>query len=128
MIASGDLDAIITKVIPGMDPLQDFQDDDPENLIVIDYITDDEDDVGNLSEVSMMSAGGISREELRGLLSDIVVVHQELTRATDTLAAHMNNMSPEQTEEVAAVVTSKLGHVRNLDEVTSVFDIKQTQL
>ena len=29
MIGSGDEDHIITRVVPGMDPMQDFEDDDP---------------------------------------------------------------------------------------------------
>ena len=29
MIGSGDKDHIITRVVPGTDPMQDFEDDDP---------------------------------------------------------------------------------------------------
>ena len=44
-------------VIPGTDPLQDFEEDDPSQFIVIDDDTDDSSDVDDLSEVSMASGG-----------------------------------------------------------------------
>ena len=59
MIGSGDEDHIITRVVPGMDPMQDFEDDDPSQFIVIDVDTDASSNVDDLSEVSMASAGGI---------------------------------------------------------------------
>ena len=71
MLGAGDEDHIITKVLPGTDPLQDFEEDDPSQAIVIDYETDVSSDVDDLSEVSMTSAGGISKQEFQGLLSDI---------------------------------------------------------
>ena len=68
MIGSGDEDHIITKVVPGTDPLQDFEDDDPSQTIVIDHDTDASSDVDDLSKVSMASAGGIGKQEFQGLL------------------------------------------------------------
>ena len=68
MIGSGDEDHIITRVVPGMDPMQDFDDDDPCQTIVIDHDTDASSDVDDLSEVSMASAGGIGKQEFQGLL------------------------------------------------------------
>ena len=53
MIGSGDKDHIITRVVPGTDPMQDFEDDDPSQIIVIDHDTDASSDVDDLSEVSM---------------------------------------------------------------------------
>ena len=76
MIGSGDEDHIITRVVPGMDPMQDFEDDDPSQFIVIDHDTDASSDVDDLSEVSMASAGGIGKQEFQGLLSDIAAQHQ----------------------------------------------------
>ena len=76
MIGSGDEDHIITRVVPGTDPLQDFEDDDPTQTIIIDHDTDASSDVDNLSEVSMASAGGIGKQEFQGLLSDIAAQHQ----------------------------------------------------
>ena len=36
MVGSGDEEHIITRVIPGTDPLQNFEEDDPSQFIVID--------------------------------------------------------------------------------------------
>ena len=76
MIGSGDEDHIITRVVPGTDPMQDFDDHDPSQTIVIDHDTDASSDVDELSEVSMASAGGIRKQEFQGLLSDIAAQHQ----------------------------------------------------
>ena len=57
MIGAGDEEHIITRVIPGTDPLQDFEEDDPSQFIVIDDDTDDSSDADDLSEVSMVSGG-----------------------------------------------------------------------
>ena len=59
MIGFGDEDHIITRVVLGTDPMQDFEDDNPSQLIVINHDTDASSDVDNLSEVSMASAVGI---------------------------------------------------------------------
>ena len=66
MLGAGDEDHIITKVLPGTDPLQDFEEDDPSQAIVIDYETDASSDVDDLSEVSMTSAGGSASRSFRG--------------------------------------------------------------
>ena len=58
MLGAGDEDHIITKVLPGTDPLQDFEEEDPSQAFVIDYETDASSDVDDLSKVSMTSAGG----------------------------------------------------------------------
>ena len=76
MLGSGDEDHIITRVVPGTDPMQDFNNDDPSQTIVIDHDTDVSSDVDDLSEVSMASAGGIGKQEFQGLLSDIAAQHQ----------------------------------------------------
>ena len=76
MFGVGDEDHIITKVLPGTDPLQDFEEDDPSQTIVIDYETDASSDVDDLSEVSMTSARGISKQEFQGLLSNIAAQYQ----------------------------------------------------
>ena len=51
MIGAGDEDHFITKILPGTDPLQDFEEDDPSQTIVLDYETDASSDVDDLSEV-----------------------------------------------------------------------------
>ena len=61
MIGSRDQDHIITRVVPGTDPMQDFEDDDPTQTIIIDHDIDASSDVDDLSEVSMASAGGIGK-------------------------------------------------------------------
>ena len=76
MIGSGDEEHIITRVIPGTDPLQDFEEDDPSQFIVIDDDTDESSDADDLSEVSMTSAGSIGKQEFQALLSDVAAQHQ----------------------------------------------------
>ena len=91
MIGSGDEEHIITKVLPGTAPLQDYEEDDPSQVITIDYETDDSDDVDDLSEseVSMTSAGGITKEEFQGLLGDITATHQKMAASIDALVARV---------------------------------------
>ena len=122
MIGSGDEDHIITRVVPGMDPMQDFEDDDPSQTIIIDHDTDTSSDVDDLSEVSMASAGGIGKQEFQGLLSDIAAQHQRMAASLDALASRVEDMSVEQVEEEAVRVVSESGHVRGLEEITEVFD------
>ena len=43
MVGAGDEDHIITRVIPGTDPLQEFDEDDPTDVITIDHETDESD-------------------------------------------------------------------------------------
>ena len=122
MIGSGDEDHIITRVVPGTDPMQDFEDDDPSQFIVIDEDTDASSDVDDLSEVSMASAGGIGKQEFQGLLSDIAAQHQRMAASLDALASRVEDMSVEQVEEAAVRVVLESGHVRGLEEITGVFD------
>ena len=122
MIGSGDEDHIITRVVPGTDPMQDFEDDDPTQTIIIDHDTDASSDVDDLSEVSMASAGGIGKQEFQELLSDIAVQHQRMAASLDALASRVEDMSMEQVEEAAVRVALETGHVRGLEEITGVFD------
>ena len=128
MIGSGDEEHIITRVVPGTDPMQDFEDDDPSQLIVIDEDTDASSDVDDLSEVSMASAGGIGKQEFQGLLSDIAAQHQRMAASLDALASRVEDMSVEQVEEAAVRVVSESGHVRGLEEITRVFDKSEVAL
>ena len=122
MIGSGDEDHIITRVVPGTDPMQDFEEDDPSQFIVIDDDTDASSDVDDLSEVSMASAGGIGKQEFQGLLSDIAAQHQRMAASLDALASRVEDMTVDQVEEAAVRVVSESGHVRGLEEITGVFD------
>ena len=122
MIGSGDEEHIITRVIPGMDPLQDFEEDDPSQFIVIDDDTDESSDADDLSEVSMASAGCIGKQEFQALLSDVAAQHQQMAASLDALASRVEDMLVEQVEEVAVRVVSESSHVRGLEEITGVFD------
>ena len=121
MIGSGDEDHIITRVVPGTDPMQDFEDDDPSQFIVIDHDTDASSDVDDLSVVSVASASGIGKQEFQGLLSDIAAQHQRMAASLDALASRVEDMSVEQVEEAAVRVVSESGRVRGLEEITGVF-------
>ena len=128
MIGSGDEEHIITRVIPGTDPLQDFEEDDPSQFIVIDDDTDESSDADDLSEVSMASAGGIGKQEFQALLSDVAAQHQQMAASLDALASRVEDMSVEQVEEAAVRVVSESGHVRGLAEITGVFDKSEVAL
>ena len=128
MVGSGDEEHIITRVIPGTDPLQNFEEDDPSQFIVIDDDTDESSDVDDLSEVSMTSAGGIGKQEFQALLSDIAAQHQRMAASLDALASRVQDMSVEQVEEAAVRVVSESGHVRGLTEITNVFDKSEVAL
>ena len=128
MLGTGDEDHIITKVLPGTDPLQDFEADDPSQTIVLDYDTEASGDVDDLSEVSMTSTGGVGKQEFQGLLSDIVAQHQHMVASIDALAARVEDMSVEQVEEAAVKVTSEMGHVRGMEGITAVFDKSEVAL
>ena len=128
MVGTGDEEHIITRVIPGTDPLQDFEEDDPSQLIVIDDDTDDSSDADNLSEVSMVSAGGIGKQEFQALLSDVAAQHQQMAASLDALASRVEDMSVGQVEEAAVRVVSESRHVRGLTEITNVFDKSEVAL
>ena len=78
---------------------------------MIDYETDASSDMDDLSEVSMTSAGGISKQEFQRLLSDVATQHQCMVASIDALAARVEDMSVKQVEEVAVRVTSEVGHM-----------------
>ena len=101
MIGVCDDNHIITKVVLGTDPIQDFDEDDPANVITIDHETN-ESDVDNLSEVSMMSANAMSSEELQGLLANVAAVQQKAAEAIDAVAVRTGEMSTEQVGDAAA--------------------------
>ena len=128
MIGSGDEEHIITRVVPGTDPLQDFEDDDPSQFIVIDDDTNESSDVDDLSEVSMALAGSIGKQEFQALLSDIAAQHQRMAASLDALASRVEDMSVEQVEEAAVRVVSESGHVLGLEEITGIFNKGEVSL
>ena len=121
MVGVGDEDHIITRVIPGTDPLQEFDEDDPMDVITIDHKTD-ESDTDDLSEVSMTSADAMIKEELQGLLANIATSQQKAAKAIDTLAARVGEMMTDQVSQAAATVVAEVGHIRGLHEITQAFD------
>ena len=121
MIGVGDDDHIITKVVPGSDPMQEFDEDDPADVIVIEHETD-ESDVDDLSEVSMTSAEVMSGGELQGLLANLAAAQQKTVEAIDALAARTGEMSTEQVGDAAAAVVTEIGHIKGLHEITKAFD------
>ena len=128
MVGTGDEEHIITRVIPGTDPLQNFEEDNPSQFIVIDDDTDDSSDADDLSEVSMTSAGSIGKQEFQALLSDVAAQHQRMAASLDALASRVKDMLVEQVEEAAVRVVSESGHVRGLTEITGVFDKSEVAL
>ena len=118
MIGVGDDDHIITKVVPGTDPMQDFDEDDPTNVIVIEHETD-ESDVDDLSEVSMALADAMSGGELQGLLANLAVAQQKTAEAIDALAARTGKMTTEQVGDAAAAVVTE---IKGLHKITKAFD------
>ena len=110
MVGVADEDHIITRVIPGTDPLQEFDEDDPEDVITIHHETD-ESDVDDLSEASMISTDAMSREELQGLLANMAASQQKAAEAVDTLAAHVGEMTTDQVDQAVTTVVTKMGHI-----------------
>ena len=128
MLGAGDEDHILTKVLPGTDPLQQYDEDDPSQLITIDYETDESSDVDDLSVVSMASAGGIIKDEFQGLLADIAAQHQKMAASVDALATRVEDMTIKQVEDAAVRVTSEMGHIRGLEEITNIFNKSEVGL
>ena len=110
MVGAGDEDHIITRVVPGTDPLQEFDEDDPIDVITIDHETD-ESDVDDLSEVSMTSADAMTKEELQGLLANVAMSQQKTAEAIDALAARVGKMTTDQVSQAVATVVTEIGHV-----------------
>ena len=127
MIGAGDDDHIITKVVPGTDPLHEFDEDDPTDVIMIDHETD-ESDIDDLSEVSMTSADTMTKEELQGLLANVAASQKKAAEAIDALAARVGEMSMEQVGQAAAAVVTEIGHIRGLHEITQAFDKSEVGL
>ena len=121
MVGMGDEDHIITRVIPGTDPLQEFDEDDPTDVITIDHETD-ELNVDDLSEVSMTSADAMTKEELQGLLVNVAGSQQKAVEAIDTLTTRVGEMMTDQVSQAAATMVAEVGHIRGLHEIIQAFD------
>ena len=121
MLGTRDKDHIITRVVPGTAPLQEYKEDNLADVITIDYEMEDS-DVDDLSGVSMTSVDGISKEELQELLANIAASHKKVAESIDALAARVKDMSVDQAEEAAVAITTEMGHIRGLSEITQAFD------
>ena len=100
MLGAGDEEHIITRILPGTDALWEFDEDDPEDIITIDYETDAS-DVDDLSETSMESGDTMTKEEQQGLLANMAASHQKTAEAVDALAAHVGEMNTDQVDQAA---------------------------
>ena len=76
----------------------------------------------------MASAGGISQDEFQGLLTDIAAQHQKMAASVDALWTRVEDMTFEQVEEATVRVTSEMGHIRGLEEITNAFDKTEVRL
>ena len=121
IVGAGNEEHIITRVIPGTDPLEEFDEDNPTAVITIDHETD-ESDVDDLSEVSMTSADAMTKEELQGLLANMTTSQQKAAEAIDTLANRVGKMTTDQVSQAAATMVAEVGHVRGLHKITQAFD------
>ena len=110
MVGAGDEDHIITTVIPGTDPLQNFDEDDPAYVIIIDHETD-KSDADDLSEVSMTLADAMTKKELQGLLANVATSQQKAAEAIDTLATQVGEMTTDQVSQAAATLVTEVGQV-----------------
>ena len=120
---------IVTHVQAGTDPLQQYHEDDPEEMVVLDMSTDEEIDYADdLSEVSLVSQGNVTHAELSSLLMGISSAHKQMATAVDTLQERVQDMTLEQVDDTAAAISSELANVRGLDFVTGVFDQEEIAL
>ena len=122
-------EVIVTHVQAGTDPLQQFHEDDPDQMVVIDVSTDEEIDLADdLSEVSMVSQGNVTHAELENLLADISGAHKRVAVAVDALQERVQNMTPEQVDDTAAAVSSEVANIRGISFITEVFDQEEIAL
>ena len=61
-------------------------------------------------------------------MSDITANHQKMAASIDSLAARVTDMTTEQVEETAVWVTSEIGSVCCLEEITNVLDKSEVAL
>ena len=105
-------EVIVTHVKAGTDPLQKFHEDDPEQMVTIDVSTDEEIDLADdLSEVSMVSQGNVTHAKLESLLADISGAHKKMAVAVDALQERVQDMTLEQVDDTAAVVSSEIANI-----------------
>ena len=72
MVGKVDNKMFVTKVLGGTDPLQWFHHDKLEEMIELDYDTEEEiEDTYDISDVTLESEGNVTLAELKSLLQNI---------------------------------------------------------
>ena len=114
---------IVTHVKPGTDPYQQFDEDQPADMVVLDVSTDEEIDLADdLSEVSMVSQGDVTHAELKNLLAGISGAHRKMAVAVDALQERVQDMTLEQVDDTAVAVSSEMANIRGISFITEAFD------
>ena len=128
-IGQVDDEVIVTHVQAGTDPLQQFHEDDPAQMVVLDVSTDEEIDLADdLSEVSMVSQGNVTHAELENLLAGISSAHKKVAVAVDALQERIQDMTFEQVDDTAAAVSSEVANIRGISFITEAFDQEEIAL
>ena len=124
-----DDEVFLTHVKPGTDPYQQYDEDDPAEMIELEVSTDEEiEDADDLSEVSLMSQGDVTPAELKTLLAGISTAHKQVAEAVDLLQERVQGMTLEQVDDTVVAVSSEVANVRGLAFMTSVFDQEEMAL
>ena len=124
-----DDEVFITHVQAGTDPLQQYHEDDPAQMIELDVFTDEEIDYADaLSDVSLVSQRDVTHAELSNLLSGISKAHKQMATAVDALQERVQDMTLEQVDDTAVAVSSEVANVRGLAFITEVFDQEEITL
>ena len=122
-------EVIVTHVKPGTDPYQQYDEDNPAEMVELEVSTDEEvEDADDLSEVSLMSQGDVTPAELKTLLAGISTAHKQVAEAVDLLQERVQGMTLEQVDDTAVAVSSEVANVRGLAFMTSVFDQEEMAL
>jgi len=118
----GDDDCIVTRVRRGDDPMSNFVEDDESEMVLIELSEEEEEEiVDDLSEASMESEG-LTREELKALLSGLSNSHRNLSDRLKELAKASSRLTSGQVEETIHHVTTELGAYPGLQDILDTHD------
>ena len=91
-----DDEVFVTHIKPGTDPLQQFYDDDPAEMVKLEVSMDEEiEGADDLSEVSLVSQGDVTHAELTTLLTGILSAHKQVATMVDLLQERVQGMTLE---------------------------------
>ena len=129
-VGMGDENCIITRVKPGTDPMQNFEEDDPTNAPEYDLTIDEEldpeyIDADDLSVASMTSAG-VDAKQLEQVLGNLGRIHMEASAEYDKLAVMARGASEHQREELLQAVVANQPTVQGLNLITDWYDRSKT--